>query len=282
MRSEKLNYYLNINDTLEECSSPSTEFFNSNFGSPNIPVLIKDVANKWPAFELWNLDYLKENHGEQIVVARNVMDSKKSTKKFKVKDYLDIAFRSGQTEKELSPYYLIDCQIHLNIPMESHYNVPEYFSCWYKAIDSNKRRHNLSWLYIGGAHTFSNVHLDIWDTSAWNAVLTGCKLWLFYDENQKDFLYEGKVNPFYPDMEKFPEFQFANPKICLQRPGDIVFTPSGWWHAVYNLEAGISLTENFINQTNIEMVMTNFKNRNRAKAIDSLKAIAKNNSYMIA
>jgi hypothetical protein len=42
--------------------------------------------------------------------------------------------------------------------------------------------------------------------------------------------------------------------VCVQNPGDIIFTPSGWYHAVCNLEMGVSLTENFINSSNIELV----------------------------
>jgi oxalate decarboxylase/phosphoglucose isomerase-like protein (cupin superfamily) len=37
---------------------------------------------------------------------------------------------------------------------------------------------------------------------------------------------------------------------CVQRPGDIIFTPSNWWHQVRNDTCTLALTENFINETN--------------------------------
>lgn len=37
-------------------------------------------------------------------------------------------------------------------------------------------------------------------------------------------------------------------------PGETVFTPRGWWHAVLNEEGGVSLTENFINEISYDIV----------------------------
>ena len=34
-----------------------------------------------------------------------------------------------------------------------------------------------------------------------------------------------------------------------------MFTPSGWFHAVLNVEDSIALTENFVNETNYLFVL---------------------------
>lgn len=63
-------------------------------------------------------------------------------------------------------------------------------------------------------------------------------------------VYVGEVNAFHPDYVEFPSFAEAEGLACVQRPGDIIFTPSNWWHQVRNETSTLALTENFINETN--------------------------------
>ncbi|PCH91672.1 MAG: hypothetical protein COB85_08860, partial [Bacteroidetes bacterium] len=91
---------------------------------------------------------------------------------------------------------------------------------------------------------------------------SGRKYWLFYPPEQTDFLYEGTVDGFDPDLDKYPYFAKTRPLLCIQNPGEIVFTPSGWYHQVRNEGACISFTENFINETNIREVKAYFERTN--------------------
>src|SRR3954471_22722671 len=49
--------------------------FKKEFYTPGIPVVIKDLAKAWPAYEKWNWDYFKSLVGDQRVPLYNNVKS---------------------------------------------------------------------------------------------------------------------------------------------------------------------------------------------------------------
>ncbi|MDQ1830401.1 cupin-like domain-containing protein [Massilia scottii] len=222
----------NINriDSFPECSpSELAELLSA-------PFVVTGHVKKWPAFKKWTAEFFSERYGDHVV---NVAALDEQERPMTIKEYFAYftALNEGRHSGEL--YYLRDWNFeHLFPELQSDYTTPPMFNSWTDDLPVGERP-TLRWIYIGVKGTGSSMHLDTMDTSAWNAVIKGKKLWTFIPPATDKIMIAASA---------------AAPRedaiICIQNEGDLVFTPSGWLHQVENLESGISLTENFVNITN--------------------------------
>lgn len=114
------------------------------------------------------------------------------------------------------------------------------------------------------------MHIDPIHTSAWNTSLHGTKYWIMLPNwypktivngrNARGDEYEKEeysaIEYFTRLLPKIRESEGELPGIieCLQRPGETVFVPGGWWHAVLNLDDTMAVTQNFVNFSNLDRV----------------------------
>jgi len=228
------------------------ETFNQLYGFPGQPVLFKGLASQWPALHLWSLEFLDRKLGDSRVNIRKTGASH-ITREISLTEFL----KYMQDCDEAAPFYMTDWQFRKQHAwLCNDYQVPDYFDSWLERLPA-KIAPDLCWLYAGPKSSGSALHTDTLMTSAWNAVISGRKQWRFFSPDQGENLYHGEVDAFGPDLLKFPRFANAGEAIeCVQEPGDVVFTPSGWWHQVLNLQAGVSLTQNFLNETNCKLAQS--------------------------
>ncbi|KIH91789.1 f-box and wd domain containing protein [Sporothrix brasiliensis 5110] len=127
------------------------------------------------------------------------------------------------------------------------------------------------WLIVGPARSGSTFHKDPNGTSAWNAVVRGAKYWILFPPG-------AAVPGVYVSADKsevtsplsiaewlltFHAEARATPG-CIEgvcREGEILHVPSGWWHLVVNLEAGIALTQNFVPRAHLAEVLLFLRDR---------------------
>jgi hypothetical protein len=105
-------------------------------------------------------------------------------------------------------------------------------------------------LWFGGKGCKTPLHYD--KSHNFLAQIYGRKRLILFEPNESAALYPAiggkyphvsRINVFAPDVARFPGFQAVSARRveCLISPGDILFIPKYWWHAVESLDVSISL-----------------------------------------
>ncbi|MCF2825938.1 MULTISPECIES: cupin-like domain-containing protein [unclassified Pseudoalteromonas] len=241
---------------------PCIEFFNptaeeiTRCMEQRQPFIIRGGAANWVARTKWTWEFFKRNYGHHsIKVYRSSNDQ--DNRYMSLAEYID--YITSSDEKD--PYYASAWQFSLYFKeLVDDYQVDDYFSCIIRNRIDDDLLHDqaalllLRWIYMGPKNSGSRMHLDIASTHAWNAVISGRKEWVFYGPEEAEKVGFGQVNAVEPDLDRYPMFHEAKGVHCIQNPGDVIFTPCTHYHQIRNLEAGISITENFVNATNCNEV----------------------------
>lgn len=178
-----------------------------------------------------------------------------------------------KSNRDESPLYLFDCNSKAMKTLKKEYKAPEIFTQDLFTLFEDCRPDH-AWLIIGSQRSGSTFHKDPNNTSAWNAALSGRKLWIMLppgitppgvstDEEESEVtspvgLAEWVLSGFYNDAVKMPEAQ-----IGITFPGECMYVPSGWWHAVINLDDSVALTQNFVSEVKLGSVLHFLKNRRK-------------------
>eukprot|EP01116_Phalansterium_solitarium_P024701 TRINITY_DN9122_c0_g1_i1.p1 TRINITY_DN9122_c0_g1~~TRINITY_DN9122_c0_g1_i1.p1 ORF type:complete len:544 (-),score=183.17 TRINITY_DN9122_c0_g1_i1:210-1841(-) len=241
-------------ENIDRRSNLSLEEFIAEYEQPNRPVIITDAIASWPALTTWSKDSLLERYADVAFRAEAV--------DIKLCDYFLYADRT----REESPLYLFDKAFAEHAPqLATEYKVPAYFAEDLFSV-LGPERPDYRWLIAGPARSGSTFHKDPNATSAWNAVVTGSKKWVMFppdcpppgifpsadgsEVTAPVSLVEWFVN-FYPQCRLGP----IKPIEGVCRAGETIFVPSGWWHAVLNLDDSIAITQNYVSRRNLLAVL---------------------------
>ena len=249
--------------TIDRRNHLSWNEFIQNYASVGKPVVITDIVRTWAAFQKWSYDFFKVNYGPfQCDVRDCHIDA---IVPMAMADYMDY-MKSGKRDRLL---YLSQWAIFPHPELYKDYQAPNYFSNWLEKLPRKLQQKygvTYSTLYIGPKGTGTNLHIDNRNTSAWLAVLSGQKRFIFFSPDQEPFLYDGAVDVLNPDLERFPLYAKAKPVEIILEAGDLVYFPSKWWHQVENLEDSIALSHNLVDEWNAEVVLQSAFDESPAEA----------------
>jgi hypothetical protein len=226
---------------LERVEAPSQEEFERRFLKPGRPVLIKGVVDKWPASR-WNPDQLLSRVGSNqvpvSVMPRPGDYAGSVRRKMPLSEYVAALARAPEGPGEIYlgevplakffPELLPDVQRPSFFPQEEPLNAVLYM----------------------GSRQFSQLHYHPQGSATLCQVYGHKRLWL-YPPDQTPYLYK---YPWYsdnsnmslttspqPDPATFPKFGKARAIELVIGPGELLFIPIYWWHAVQNEELNIAV-----------------------------------------
>ena len=227
-------------DVVEDISEQD---FREKYLKPRKPVVIRNMARKWPAYQKWTMDYMKEVVGDVEVP---LYDSSKadpsapinaSAAKMKFGDYIDL-IQEKPTDLRI---FLFDT-IKSAPKLLQDYISPKDLMAGFLDKYPN--------MFFGGKGSVTFLHFDIDMAHIFHTHFNGRKHILLFDYKWKERLYQIPYATYAledydisnPDFEKFPALDGVEGIECFLEHGDTLFMPTGWWHWMKYLDGSFSIS----------------------------------------
>jgi hypothetical protein len=221
----------------------SKEDFEKNYLNARKPLVIKNMAKNWPAYEKWSMDYMKTVVGDQLVP---LYDSSKadpskpinaSAAEMKFSDYIDL-IKSTPTDLRI---FLFD-PIKQAPKLLKDYVAPKSLMGGF--LDSYPN------MFFGGKGSVTFLHYDIDMAHIFHTHFNGRKHVILFENKWKERLYQIPYATYAledydvenPDFDKFPALKGVKGVEAYLEHGDTLFMPTGYWHWMKYLDGSFSIS----------------------------------------
>ncbi|MCB0775891.1 MAG: cupin-like domain-containing protein [Chitinophagaceae bacterium] len=223
------------------------EVFRKEFYEPGIPVVIRDLAHNWPAYQKWNWEYFKNLVGDKRVPLYNNVKSDAYTPINKADDYKTFGEYIDMISRGPAGWRIFLFNIFDHAPqLTKDFTWPE------ELMKGFVKKYPM--LFVGGAGSITHMHFDIDLSHILHTQFGGRKRVLMFPFKEQYKLYRkpwevlslADFSNYYEDgridYEKFPALKMAEGLDFVLEPGDTLFMPAGYWHHMEYLDSGFAMS----------------------------------------
>jgi Cupin-like domain len=227
---------------IERVKTISREDFYTNYVKKQKPVVVEQLTRDWPAYEKWNLKYIKDVAGEKMVPLYD--DRPVSHKdgfneahaKMKMADYIELL------QKEPTNYRIFLYNLMKEVPaLSDDFKWPNI---------GLKLVKQLPMLFFGGENSKVFMHYDIDYSNILHFHFHGKKRCVLFAPSETPYLYKvpnaliarEDIDFDNPDFEKWPALKKANGLVAELNHGEMLYMPEGFWHYMKYLTPGFSMS----------------------------------------
>lgn len=224
-----------LQEPIARCSTPTREKFHERYLYPEVPVVITDLIDGWPATSKWTVDYLARTYQDHPLSGYHHPEGLYTAwKRMRVQTTIGAILTDGDPSNFASADIFTECPSlieDIEIPSVIR---PEW-------IEDQAR----FWIQPKGQRT--GLHWDSFNSLL--SVIQGQKRVLLFSPEQYERLYPcpvtgskdfsqgswSQIDVFSPDLEAFPRARDAEYHEVIVSAGESLLIPRHWWHAVENL-----------------------------------------------
>ncbi|MBT8309785.1 MAG: cupin-like domain-containing protein [Flavobacteriaceae bacterium] len=216
--------------------------FLKHYFRPQKPVVIERFVEDWPAYNKWNLDYMKEVAGNITVPLydNRPVDYKDGFNEphaqMKMSEYVDLL------KREPTKYRIFLWNILKEVPqLQEDFDFPDF---------GLKLMKGLPMLFFGGEDSYTFMHYDIDLANIFHFHFEGKKQCILFDQGQSEHLYKiphslivrEDIDFANPDFNKWPALKNAKGHVANLEHGNVLYIPEGYWHYMRYITPGFSMS----------------------------------------
>ena len=229
-------------EQIPRVSSISKEDFVRDYLKPQKPVVIEKLTEDWPAYERWNLEYIREKAGDKTVPLYDDRPVKhdegfnQAHAEMKMTDYIDLL------KREPTNFRIFLYNILKEVPsLQKDIKFPNL---------GMKLIKGMPMMFFGGTDSKVFMHFDIDFTNILHFHFHGRKRCIIYPPDQSKYLYKvphslisrEDIDFSDPDLSKWPALKQAQGFVCDLKHGEMLYMPEGYWHYMHYLTPGFSIS----------------------------------------